>query len=77
MEEEATEALDTVEEMQAMLESVREVSDAIDAQEEIHDVHEALDNLWMALAGTASMEEDWRLSGGDRESDRGEDSLEP
>lgn len=63
VEQAATEALDTVEEMQAMLEAVREVSDPFDAREEIHDVHETLDNLWTALAGIAAIEEERRLRG--------------
>ena len=77
VEEAANEALEAVEEMQGMLEDVREVSEVLDTQEEIRDVRVALERLWMVLAGIAAAEEDRRLKGGDRGSDRGEEPPAP
>jgi hypothetical protein len=71
MEEAANEALDIVEEMREMLEGVREFSDAFEVREEIGEVEAALGNLWMALSGTAALEEDKRLRGEEDAGDGG------
>jgi hypothetical protein len=52
-----------VEEMREMLEGVREPSDAFEVREETRDVEAALEKLWMALSGIATLEEDQRLRG--------------
>jgi hypothetical protein len=74
VEEAANEALYVVEEIREMLEGVRELSDAFDVREETRDVEAALENLWMALSGIATLEEDRRLMGEEKGvSDRTDD----
>jgi hypothetical protein len=63
VEEAATEALYVVEEMREMLEGVRELSEVFEVREETRDVDAALENLWMALSGIATVEEGRRLRG--------------